>query len=143
MLAFAKLIAHEGLIEPRRAKVVAAIFHEDANCALAEATRAAIDFDNLAADGLHVLFVKIGDRAAIGEVFVIAREEEDEIASRTNIKPVEQFGSLRADAADEPDRRGEHFGRRGLAAGRSLLAGGRRQGAHAGIVRGEWGVRGV
>ena len=84
--------------------------------------RPSISID-LAADRLDVLFVEVGDRAVIGEIFVVARKEEDEIAGRADIEPLQELRPLRADAANKLDRRAKHFGRRGLSAWRRLLAG--------------------
>ncbi len=110
VLAFAEFFAHEGLVEPEGAEVVVALADEDADLAFAEAGAAAIDFDDFAADGLDVFFVEVGDGAVVGEVFVFAREEEDEVGGGADIEAVEERGAIGADAADEFDRRAENFG---------------------------------
>ena len=94
VLAFAEFFAHERLVEPEGPEVIISLADEDADLALAEAAAAAIDFDDFAADRLRVFFVKIGDGAAVGEVFVVAREEEDEVGGVADIEPMEERGTL-------------------------------------------------
>ena len=87
VLALAKFLAHERLVEPDRPQIVVALPHQHADDALAEAAAAGVDFDDLAADRLHVPFFQVGDLAAVGEILVIARKEEDQVAGRADVEP--------------------------------------------------------
>ena len=69
-----------------------------------------------------MVFFQIGNRAAIGEIFVIARKEKDEIAGRAHIELRQELRPLRPNAANELHRRRQRFGRRLLAVGADAAA---------------------
>ena len=52
------------------------------------------------------------DLAEIGHVLIGPREEEEHVAGRLQIEPLEQFGALRTHAFEELHWRGELFGGR-------------------------------
>jgi hypothetical protein len=65
VLAGAKFVSHERLVEPDRSQVVAFLSHQYADLTLAEPARASVDFDHFAADRLQLVFLEIRDRTSI------------------------------------------------------------------------------
>ena len=86
VLALAKFIAHERLIEPNRAQIVVAIADQHTDAAFAKTAGSGVDFGDDTADGLEYVGFEIGDGAAVGEVLVVAREEENEVTGRVQVE---------------------------------------------------------
>src|SRR3954452_18822505 len=125
VLPLAKLLAHKRLIKPKRPQEFIPLLYQNTDDALAEAAASTVDFDDFAADCLHVVFVELADLAMVGKILVVAREKEYEIARRANVELRQKPCPLRSDTSHEFDWRRQKLRRRGLPACWLVL--GRRQ----------------
>ena len=116
-----ELLLHEGLIEPQPAKVPAARADEHAQHALAGLAAAEFHVLDDAADALQLVFLQLLHLAEVGHILIGPREEEEHVAGRLQIEPLEHFGPLRTHAFEELHRRGEQFGGGFVEGGRFLL----------------------
>ncbi len=118
-----KLLAHERLVEPQRPQVELILPDQHAQQRAADPRASHIHLLDHAAHAQQLVLLKVGDRPHVGQVLIIARKEEQHVASGLQPQPLEQFPSRRPDSFEIRHWRRQHLGRRlnGPACGGLLL----------------------
>ncbi len=125
-----EFFAHERLVEPVGPQVARAVADQDGHAALAETAGGGADLLDDAPYALRTALFEIGDGPFVGQVLVVAREIEEQMARGAEAEALEELGAAGADAADELDGRGKQafgFGGGGGVVHRRIL--------HVNVVR--------
>ena len=109
-LAERELLLHVGLIEPECAEVSGSAADQHPEHAAAAAGSSQIDLFDHAADGLQLALFELVDFPPVGQVLVIAGEEEEHVAGGVQAEPLEHLAGVRPHALEALHRRGQQLG---------------------------------
>ncbi len=105
-------LGHEGLIEPYGPDVATLAADEGAQDRAPGRRVPLIQLDHGAVQADEGLVLQINNACQVGQVLIIAREEEDDIPRRFQSQLAQQLGPLRTDPFEELHGRRKQFGRR-------------------------------